>query len=328
MTALDERRIPAAATRPEVPNDLGFGAVVARESRRRFLNRDGTFNVRREGLGFWQSLSAYHYLLTITWPKFLGLVTLGYLATNAVFAVFYVVAGAHALTGFDGEPQPLRFVTAFFFSVHTLATIGYGNIAPVNMAANIIVTVESLIGLLGFATIGGLVFARFARPTAVIIFSRNAIIAPYRDVTALMFRVVNQKSNQLVELHAKVILSRRKVGGTADREFISLALERDHVDFFPLAWTIVHPIDKDSPFYGESEETFRKCDAEVLVMLNGFDETFSQTVHTRSSYKGDEIIWSVKFKSMFNPPSDDGVVSVDIRRLSEYERVSIPNRIE
>jgi inward rectifier potassium channel len=319
MSAIDERRVPAVTTLPEVPNDLGFGSVVARESRRRFLNRDGTFNVRREGLGFWQSLSAYHYLLTITWPKFLGFVSIGYIVTNAVFALMYVLAGAHALTGFEAEPQELRFVNAFFFSVHTLATIGYGNIAPVNMAANIIVTIESLIGLLGFATIGGLVFARFARPTAVILFSRNAIIAPYRGMTALMFRVVNQKSNQIVELQAKVILSRRIVGGTADREFISLALERDHVDFFPLAWTIVHPIDKDSPFYGETEGTFRKCDAEVLVMLNGFDETFSQTVHTRSSYKGDEIIWNVKFKSMFNPPREDGVVSVNIRRLSEYE---------
>ncbi|HEX7419192.1 MAG TPA: ion channel [Thermoanaerobaculia bacterium] len=328
MSALDERRLPAATTRPEVPNDLGFGAVVTRESRRRFLNRDGTFNVRREGLDFWQSLSAYHYLLTITWPKFLGLVSVGYIATNAVFALTYVMAGAHALTGFESEAEPLRFVNAFFFSVHTLATIGYGNIAPVNMAANVIVTIESLIGLLGFATIGGLVFARFARPTAIIMFSKNAIIAPYRDIRALMFRVVNQKNNQIVELEAKVILSRKKAGGTADREFISLALERDHVDFFPLAWTIVHPIDKDSPFYGEAETTFGKCGAEVMVLLNGFDETFSQTVHTRSSYKGDEIIWGAKFKSMFNPPTDDGVVSVNIRRLSEYERVSIPNRIE
>jgi inward rectifier potassium channel len=317
VSAFDERRAPVSTPLP-VENDLGFGAVVARESRQRFLNRDGTFNVRREGLGFWQSLSAYHYLLTITWPTFLAFVALGYILTNAVFALMYVVAGAHALTGFEAQPEPLRFVMGFFFSVHTLATIGYGNIAPVNMAANVIVTIESLVGLLGFATIGGLVFARFARPTAIIMFSRNAIIAPYRGITALMFRVVNQKSNQIVQLEAKVILGRRKISGTADREFISLALERDHVDFFPLAWTIVHPIDKDSPFYGESEATFQKCDAEVLVMLNGFDETFSQMVHTRSSYKGDEIIWGMKFKSMFTP-RQDGVVSVNIRRLSEYE---------
>ncbi len=315
MTALDER----VREQQDINADLGFGSVVARESRRRFLNRDGTFNVRREGLGFWQSLPAYHYLLTITWPKFLGLVAGAYLGTNALFAVLYVSAGAHALTGFESEAQPLRLANAFFFSVHTLATIGYGNIAPVNLAANLLVTLESLVGLLGFATIGGLVFARFARPTALILFSGNAIIAPYRGITALMFRVVNQKSNQIVQLEARVILSRRKVGGTADREFIVLGLERTRVDFFPLAWTIVHPIDENSPFFGESERTFRRCEAEILVMLNGFDETFSQTVHTRSSYQGDEIVWGATFSSMFNPPREDGVISVNIHKLSEYE---------
>ena len=323
MSALDDRRAPVATPRADPDEDLGFGSVVARESRQRFLNRDGTFNVRREGLGFWQSISAYNYLLSLTWPKFLGVVALSYIGINAIFAVLYVSAGAHALTGFETEPEPLRYATAFFFSVHTLATIGYGSIAPVNLAANIIVTIESLVGLLGFALVGGFVFARFAHPTAKILFSDNAIIAPYRGGTGLMFRVVNEKSNQLVELEAKVLLSRRKVGGTADREFISLSLERERVAFFPLAWTVVHPIDEHSPLYGEKETTFRRCEAEVLVLLNGFDETFSQTVHTRSSYKGEEIIWGAKFRSMFNPPEPDGTISVDIRRLSEYDPVAI-----
>ncbi len=323
MSALDERRqLPAPQT--EDPNaDLGFGPVVAREARQRFLNPDGTFNVRREGFGFWESVSAYHFLLTISWPKFLTLAAAGYILTNAIFAAFYVACGANALTGFENNPVPARLVTAFFFSVHTLATIGYGVIAPANLAANIVVTVESLIGLLGFALVAGIVFARFARPTADIKFSRNAIIAPYRGGTALMFRVVNRKKNQIVELEAKVLLARRKTGGTADREFIPLSLERDRVAFFPLAWTIVHPIDEKSPFYRDTEATVRSCDAEVLVMLNGFDETFSQMVHTRSSYKGGEIIWGARFKSMFNPPGDEGVISVDIRQLSEYERVAL-----
>jgi inward rectifier potassium channel len=324
MTALDDRRVPAAP-RPVDPNaDLGFGDVVARETRTRFLNRDGSFNVRREGLGFWQSLSAYHYLLTITWPKFLGYVIAAYIVTNALFATLYVIAGAHALTAFGSEPVELRFVTAFFFSVQTLATIGYGGIAPANMAANVVVTLESLIGLLGFATVGGLVFARFARPQPRVLFSSHAIIAPYRGMKALMFRLVNQTSNQLVQLEAKVLLSRRKKGGTADREFVNLTLERDGVVFFPLAWTIVHPIDEKSPFWGETEQTFRRCDAEVLVLLNGFDETFSQTVHTRSSFKGEEILWGAKFRSMFNPPDEDGTISVDIRRLSETDPAPVP----
>ena len=324
MTAVDERRAPQTVPRTEDPNaDLGFGAVVVRESRQRFLNRDGSFNVRREGLGFFQSLSVYNHLLTISWPKFLAYVALSYVTVNMLFAALYVSAGAHALTAFSNERVPLRFVTAFFFSVQTLATIGYGSIAPANLTANLLVTVESLVGLLAFATIGGIVFARFARPTARLLFSEKAIVAPYHGITALMFRIINERNNQIVDLVAKVMLSRRKVGGTADREFIPLTLERDRVAFFPLAWTVVHPIDEKSPFFGETENTFGKCDAELLIMLNGFDETFSQTVHTRSSYKGDEMVWGARFTSMFNPLGDDGVVSVDIRRLSEHERVPL-----
>ncbi|HEV8657319.1 MAG TPA: ion channel [Thermoanaerobaculia bacterium] len=324
MSALDERRPLPAAKTGDVNADLGFGSVVTRELRQRFLNRDGTFNVRREGLGFWESLSAYHYLLSIGWPTFLGYVTVGYVVLNALFAFAYVACGPRALAGFLGATAEQRFFTAFFFSVHTLATIGYGNIVPLSMAANIIVTIESLAGLLGFGVVAGIAFARFARPMANILFSRNAIIAPYGDQTALMFRIVNQKSNQIVNLEATVMLSRRKSGSTTPaREFIPLPLEREGVTFFPLSWTIVHPIDEKSPFHGETEEMFRTCDAEVLIMLNGFDETFSQTVHTRSSYKGDEVVWGAKFRSMFNPPRDDGVLSVDIRHLSEFDRVAL-----
>lgn len=308
---------------PDPNLDLGFGSVVARESRKRLLNRDGTFNVRREGLGFWESLSFYHYLLTLSWPRFLAIVGGGYLATNAVFACAYVASGAHGLTSFAGEPIELRFADAFFFSVHTLATIGYGNIAPANLAANLIVTIESLVGLLGFAVVAGIVFARFARPVAQIVFSKNAIIAPYRGITALMFRVVNQRSNEIVELRATVLLARRKKASTPDREFIVLKLERERVVFFPLTWTVVHPIDKDSPLWGFRPDDLAMCDSEFLILINGFDETFSQTVHTRSSYKAEEVVWGARFKSAFNPPDADGTLSVDIRKLHEIEAASL-----
>ncbi len=319
MTAFEPRPVPDQ----DINLDLGFGQVVARESRKRLLNRDGTFNVQRTGLGYWQSHSAYHYFLTITWPQFLGYVGAAYVATNAIFAALYVAAGAHALTSFEGEPVPLRFVDAFFFSVHTLATIGYGNIAPVNTAANILVTAESLIGLLGFSIVAGIVFARFARPTAQIMFSDRALIAPYGDKTAFMFRIVNQRSNQLVELEAKVLLARRKKDGkhAADREFIPLKLERERVVFFPLSWTIVHPIDDFSPLRNMSKEELTSRAAEFLVLLNGFDETFSQTVHTRSSYTGEEIVCGAKFRTMFTT-DENGDFAVDIRKLHEFDIVS------
>jgi inward rectifier potassium channel len=307
------------------PNlDLGFGSVVARESRRRLLNRDGTFNVRREGLRFLESLNLYHYFLTISWTLFLTYVSVAYVVSNALFAVLYVAAGPHTLSGFANETMSERFVQAFFFSVHTLATIGYGNIVPATLAANILVTIESLVGLLAFSVVAGIVFARFARPVARIIFSHHAVIAPYRGITAFMFRVVNQKSNEIVEMEAKVIFARRKKDGeAADREFKPLKLERERVTFFPLTWTVVHPIDELSPMWGLTAADLHELDAEFLVLLNGFDETFSQNVHTRSSYKADEIIWGAKFKSTFNPPRPDGTITVDIRKIDDVERVGL-----
>jgi inward rectifier potassium channel len=324
MTAIDERRNVAAPSAQDPNLDLGFGAVVARESRQRLLNRDGTFNVRREGLRYWESLSAYHYLLTISWPKFLSYVALSYVVTNAIFAALYVAAGAHALTGFENERMQLRYVEAFFFSVQTLATIGFGNVSPANNAANILVTIESLIGLLGFAIAAGIVFARFSRPMAQIVFSRSAIIAPYRGITAFMFRIVNQKKNEIVELRGTVMMARRKKDGTsADREFIPLKLERDRVVFFPLTWTVVHPIDQSSPLWGWREQDLRESNAEFLVLLNGFDETFSQNVHTRSSYTADEVVWGAKFRNVFNEPDERGTISIDIGKIHEIERVAL-----
>lgn len=323
MTAVDDR-VAHAPPREELERDLGFGSVVARESRRRLLNRDGTFNVRREGLHFWESLSAYHYLLTISWPRFFAIIVAAYLAANAFFAAIYLLLGDGALTGTAAAQSSGRFAEAFFFSVHTLATIGYGTIAPATLAANVIVTIETLVGLVGVAVMAGISFARFSRPSAAILFSRNAIIAPYRGGRAFMLRIVNRRSNQLVDLQARVILSRRRKDGvvSTDREFIPLNLERDTVAFFPLAWTIVHPIDEQSPLRHWTQQDLMECDVEFLILLNGFDETFSQTVHTRSSYKPVEIVWGARFRSMFNP-IEQGVVSVDIHKLHDIEQVPV-----
>jgi inward rectifier potassium channel len=326
MIQMSDTGPPDAVSRPadDINADLGFGSVVARQSRKRLLNRDGTFNVRREGLPLTQSLSLYHFLLTMTWRRFLLLVGAAYVFTNLLFAAAYLACGRDALTGFPNLSTGERFAESFFFSVHTLATIGYGNIAPQNHAANQVVTAESLVGLLGFALVAGIVFARFSRPVAQIAFSRHAVIAPYRDITALMFRVVNQRSSEIVELQAKVILSRRRAGDPDLREFIRLKLERDHVVFFPLTWTVVHPIDASSPLFGKSNKDLLECDTELLILLNGFDETFSQTVHTRTSYKTGEIVWGAQFRSVFNPQRADGSVSVDIRKLHEFDRVTLP----
>ena len=309
---------PSDPPRPGTENpDLGFGGAVASQSRQRLLNRDGSFNVRRTGLRFFESISLYHFLLTARWPQFLTLAAAAYVATNAVFAAAYVACGPGALEGPAGDGSPIaRFAQAFFFSVQTLATIGYGRVSPAGLAANIIVAVESLVGLLGFAVVAGIGFARFARPNPQLIFSRQAVVAPYRGITGFMFRLANARSSQLVEVEAKVSLSRR--GADGRREFYELPLERHRVAFFPLSWTVVHPIDAASPLRSVTAEQLRASDAEFLVLLSGYDETSSATVHVRSSYKAHEVVYDAKFRNILDT-SADGVVRIDIRGIHDIE---------
>jgi inward rectifier potassium channel len=304
--------------------DLGFGAVVARESRKRLLNKDGSFNVLREGLSFFRSLSPYHVLLTTSWPRFLGLVIVFFLVTNIVFGTAYFACGPGQIAGSKAVSLPAQYLEDFFFSVQTFATIGYGAMYPAGVAANVLVTLESLIGLLGFALATGLLFARFSQPTARVLFSERAIIAPYRDITAFELRVANMRRNEMIQVEAQVLLTRFRLDGSGNREFLPLKLERDRVVFFPLAWTIVHPIDESSPLYGATPKDLEAWDAELLVLFSGIDETFSQRVHTRSSYKHHEIVWGARFTNLFNPPKPDGVLSIDIGRLHNVERIPPP----
>ncbi|HZS07492.1 MAG TPA: ion channel [Blastocatellia bacterium] len=302
--------------------DLGFGAVVASESSKRLLNRDGSFNVSRTGLSLWMSLSPYHSLLTMSWPKFISLVGFLYVFVNAFFAVAYLLCGAGALNGEGITGINSEFLRSFFFSVQTLATIGYGHIHPMGLAANVVVTIEALVGLLGFALITGILFARFSRPTAKVLFSDHAIIAPYHGITAFEFRLTNARRNQLVELGAKLILAVfEESRGRRMRRFYPLELERDKVAFFPLSWTIVHPINEDSPLWQKSPDDLAAMGAEFLILLTGIDETFSQTVHARSSYQHDEIIWNAKFGDIYNRPTQTGSLTIDVRRLDLIEKV-------
>ena len=207
---------PAAATPAIDRNDLGFGSVVARQSRDRLLNRDGSFNVRREGLGFFQSLSLYHSLLNMSWPRFLLVLTGGFLTVNFVFACIYFAAGPDALSGLHWTTTGGHFLGCFFFSVQTFATIGYGGIAPAKVSANVLVVVEAVTGLLLVALGTGISFARFARPRARILFSERAVIAPYRlaigSTTAFEFRIANARQNELTDVSARLLLARRRAG--------------------------------------------------------------------------------------------------------------------
>jgi len=280
--------------------DLGFGSVVSRESQQRLVNRDGSFNVERKGLSLLESLSPYHVLLTMRWSRFFLLAAAWYFFANVVFALAYLACGDGALVSTSPGMSQHPFWRAFFFSVETISTIGYGNIVPVTLAANIVVALEALSGLTGFAVITGLMFARISRPTANVLFSSHAVVAPYQGITALEFRVANARSNELLETNAKVVLSRfENVNGVQTRRYYPLKLERESVVFLPLTWTVVHPIEEDSPLYGQTQDSFRNCGLEVLVLLKAFDETFSTIVQTRTSYAYDDIVWGARFADAF-----------------------------
>jgi inward rectifier potassium channel len=310
---------PAADATPDEPRDLGFGARVAERSRQRLLNRDGSFNVRRTGLPLWRTLSPYQTLASTSWPRFFALLFVGYLAVNLAFALAYLACGPQALEGgHSGDDWVGRFADAFFFSVQTLATIGYGRITPVGLGANLLVALEALVGIVGFALATGLAFARFSRPSACILWSERAVIAPYREGHALMFRLANQVRGQLVQVEAQVILSRFvPVDGRRLRRFEPLPLERAKVMFLPLHWTLVHPIGADSPLHGRSADELLRDEAEVLVLISAFDETTSQTVHARTSYHAREIAVGARFADMFQ--GGDGNLTVDLRRLHAIE---------
>lgn len=318
-----DRTFQPAAEDESKEGDLGFGSFVASESRQRLLNQDGTFNVERTGLGRFTSLNLYHTLLEMSWRAFLGLVLLLYFLSNVLFGLLYASFGAEALVDTSSVPTEDLFVRGFFFSVQTFATIGYGTIHPVGMIPNLLVTIESYYSLIANALITGVVFARFAKPTAKVKFSRIAVVAPYKDITGLMFRIVNSRNNQLIQVGAQVMFARFvNENGKHVRRFDILELERRSVAIFPLSWTIVHPIDENSPLYGLTLEDLHESDAEILVLLTATDETFAAVVHTRSSYKPNEIRFGARFVSIYNQASPGEPLSIDVKKLSEVERAA------
>jgi inward rectifier potassium channel len=316
-------RMPTSASLPrEEDRDLGFGSVVAGESRQRLLNQDGTFNVQRTGLPFLSSLNLYHVLISMSWKTFTALTLLLYFLSNVIFGVFYAAFGATALVDTSEIPTDNLLLRGFFFSVQTFATIGYGTIHPVGIIPNLLVTIESYYSMIITALITGIVFARFARPTAKILFSEVAVVAPYRGIEGLMFRMVNGRSSQLIEVEAQVLFARFvELDGKVTRQFDFLELERKRVSFFPLAWTVVHPIDENSPMFGLSEEDLKKTNAEILILISATDETFASVVYTRSSYNASEIKFGSKFVSVYNRVEEGEQLSVNINKLSKIEEV-------
>ncbi|HEV7700130.1 MAG TPA: hypothetical protein VGO43_07870 [Pyrinomonadaceae bacterium] len=310
---------------PDAERDLGFGSVVTGHSRERLLNPDGSFNVQRTGLPFLTSINPYHTLLSMSWTRFLGYLLLLYFISNVIFGIVYASFGETGLVDSTSDPAMNLFLRGFFFSVQTFATIGYGTIHPVGIVPNLVVTVESYYSLIANALITGVIFARFARPTARILFSDKAVIAPYHDGEGLMFRLVNGRNNQLIEVKIQVQFARFvNEGGKTVRRIDPLELERNRVTFLPLSWTVVHPITSTSPLYNLEQRDYTDIDGEILILLTATDETFAQQVHTRSSYKPHEIRCGHRFVNIYNEVADGERISIDVRKLSRIEPTERP----
>jgi inward rectifier potassium channel len=284
---------------------------------RRSINKDGSFNVRRRG-GSWRHLHPYLMLLNMNWTVFFLLVFAVYFVANLVFATGYFLLGPAALQGPEVSSEVLRFWNDFFFSAHTLTTVGYGNIAPVTLGANVLTTIEALVGLLGIALGTGILFGRFSRPSARIAFSEKMLVAPYEDRSSLQFRIANLRPNVLMELQANVILMTVEgPAGALSRKYTQLKLERDGIYFLALAWTVVHPIDEDSPLFGKTPEELARLQAEFVIMIKAFDDTFAQSVYARYSYRYDELTWQARFQPTFDIDGEGNMV-LNVDRVSSY----------
>lgn len=301
-------------------DDIGFGTKLT-DSHSRLINQDGSFNIVRVNGTLWDRLNIYNRLITMSWFQFLSWLMVFYITANTFFAGIYMLADPTTLKAANENVIYGPFWKCFFFSSQTLTTVGYGHISPDSFLTSSIAAFESMMGLLAFALATGLLYGRFSRPVAHIRFSKQAVFAPYLDVNGWMFRIINTRANQLINLEVSVSMSRLepKPDGSLYRKYYGLTLERNKVSFFPTNWTLVHPITDKSPLYGCTPEDLEQSDTEFLVSVQALDDTFVQTVHTRFSYRYDEVLWGQKFRSMFDGNQQAPVVKIDLNQLDETE---------
>ena len=307
--------------------ETGFGNRVM-EDGQRLMNKDGRSNVQRTGLPFYKSTNLYHELITMSWIKFFIIVISLYTAFTIFFAILYYLVDASHISGMVYNSEAEKFLEICFFSAQSLTTVGYGRLNPSGVFDSSVAAVESMIGLLGFALATGLLYGRFSRPVARVLFSQKGIVAPYKGFTAFMIRVANKNRSELIEPEASMIMSYiLEENGNKVRKFANLKLELTHVTLLTMSWTIVHPVDEESPMYGWTEEDFGKNNVEILILLKAYEETFAQTVHARSSYRPAEIVFGAKFLPMTSPGENNSVI-VDLRKVGAHEPAPLFEQIQ
>jgi inward rectifier potassium channel len=303
-------------------NDTGF-ASNSNDTGGRFINKDGSFNLVKEGMSFRKRFSIFNDMLNLPQWKFIAVIFIFFISINIIFTGIYFFIGAVQFDGVSGGSNWKIFRELFYFSTQTITTVGYGHVYPVGDAANIVAGIEALTGFLSLAIATGLIYGRFSKPRSYLIFSDHALISPYKDGKGLMFRFAAYKDKHaLTDLEIRINAGLLLVeNDKPDYKYFTLGLERSKVENMPMSWTVVHPIDENSPFYGFTEEDMKNADAELYVLLRGFDDVFSNYVQQRTSYTFNEILFNRKFVPMYRESEDGKTTILELHKLNIHNGV-------
>jgi inward rectifier potassium channel len=304
----------------KVNNDTGLSTTGILNGSR-FINKDGTYNLHKKGWPFWDRFSIFYAMITLPLWQFIIIIVSFFFSINLVYTSIYYFIGPEQFTGFLTQTPGGIFKELYFFSTETFTTVGYGRVNPIGDAANLVAAIEAMTGFLSFALATGLIYGRFARPRAHLAYSDHAVIAPYRDKTALMFRFVCYKQNHaLTDVTVQVTLALLlKENGATKYRYYNLPLERAKIESMPMNWTVVHPIDDESPLAGLTQDDLAATDMELYVMVRGFNDVYGNTVLQRTSYTYHEIQFNRKFIHMYHE-TENGTV-LELHKLSRHEEV-------
>jgi inward rectifier potassium channel len=310
-------------------DNTGFSANSSVEGAR-LINKDGVANLRKAGIPFLERYSVYHSLLRLPRWKFFFLLVTFYTTLNLAFACIYFLIGIEHLTGTDTSVGPLeKFLEAFFFSSQSLTTVGYGHVAPLGILANAVAAFESLVGILSFAVVTGIFYSRFSRPRAYLMFSKNVLVAPYKGGRAIMFRLATYKNNHLTDVEAQLTAALHiDEGGKRVTRFYPVKLEISKVTSLALSWTIVHPLDEESPMYGFTNLDFTDSRLELIVNIKAFDDHFSNTVQQRSSYVVQDLVYGARYLPMFGRQKGESYTVLRLDMLDANEQAELPDPLE
>lgn len=300
-------------------DNSGFSGNTSTQGAR-LLNRDGSTNLRKTGMPFYKRYSIYHILLKMSQGRFLLMVFLFYTVINLLFACIYLGVGIDKLSGTTPGPNFfLNFSQAFFFSSQTMTTVGYGHVAPSGFVANTIASIESFLGIMTFALVTGMFYARFSRPKAFIQFSDNFIVAPYKDGKAIMFRLATYKNNELTDVEAQVTLALQvQEGEHKMTRFFPMPLEISKINSLAFSWTCVHHINEDSPLFNMTKLDLEEGNVEIMVTIKGFDDHFSNTVQQRTSYTREEMVYGARFVPMYERSASGDFTEVRLNKVNAH----------